>query len=129
MKSFLVLLAFCLGVTIARGQSVPLFTADYYLANPDAYVGKTITLAVAHVHLRNEQRDDGMRELEAHTYNQGAFGGRLPIFTSTSAAPGLITLCGTALKSSGSGFHFTLIRGTFLREETGKRRFYLLFKG
>ena len=127
MKKFL--LTFCLGVAIARGQGVPLFTADYYLANPDAYLGKTITLAVARLEIRNEQREDGMRELQAHTYNQGGFGGHLPILTSASAAPGLITLCGTALKSSGASFHFTLIRGTFLKEETGHRRFYLLYKG
>jgi len=31
------------------------FTADYYVANPDAYLGKEVTLSVSSLNPRNEQ--------------------------------------------------------------------------
>lgn len=127
MKTF-VLLLFLLGTGLVRGQGVPLFTADYYRTNPEAYLGKSVTLAVAYVKIRSEEPEDGMRELQAYTYNQGAWGGFLFIRTPATAVPRLITLCGTSIKLAGGAVHFTLIHGTFLEDEGNKGRYYVLVK-
>jgi hypothetical protein len=48
------------------------FTADYYLANPDAYLGKEVTLSVSSLNPRNEQpREDGLRQLDARRGDRG----------------------------------------------------------
>ena len=117
------LLCHMVGLTFAAvvsiGQSVPLYTADYYLAAPDKYLGKEVTLAVAYLAPRNELRADGLRQLDALTYNQKLQGGHLMVLTTEAAAPALITLCGTTFQHSGAGTKVTMIHGVFKQEENG----------
>jgi hypothetical protein len=61
--------------------SPPNFTADYYLKNPQLYVNKKTTLAVAFLTPRKEQRADNLRLLDAYTYNLGQSGGHMPVAT------------------------------------------------
>ena len=57
------LCAICIA-PVVYGQAV--FTADYYLANPDAYLGKEVTLSVSSLNPCNEQQRDaaGSRHTE-----------------------------------------------------------------
>ena len=110
-------------VSVACGQAV--FTADYYLANPDAYLGKEVTLAVASLNPRNEQqREDGLRQLDAQTLNQHHIGGTLMVLAPPATATALIQLCGTN-RSVRIGSKVTMIHGVFSQEKTGARRYYL----
>src|SRR5437868_1252353 len=81
--------------SVAFAQVLPVFPADYYLMEPEKYLGKDITLSVAYVNPRNEQREDGLRQLDAETYNQHHIGGTLMILAKPAAAPALIRQCGT----------------------------------
>jgi hypothetical protein len=74
VRFFIILVCFVCIAAVVYGQAV--FTADYYLANPDAYLGKEVTLSVSSLNPRNEQpRDDGLRQLDAQTANQHKNGG------------------------------------------------------
>src|SRR4030095_10855995 len=77
----------------ACAQSPPVFTADYYLMDPQRYLNKTTTLAVAFLTPRNEQRADHLRLFDAYTYNLGRSGGHISVVTTKSSAQRLITLC------------------------------------
>jgi|ERR1041385_1523025 hypothetical protein len=76
MKTLFVLLVAFLAVS-AGGQTVPIYTADYYRVNPAIYLGKEVTLAVAYVMPSDRSRPDGLQELKANTYNQNRFGGHI----------------------------------------------------
>jgi hypothetical protein len=109
--------------SVACGQAV--FTADYYLANPDAHLGKEVTLSVASLNPRNEQqREDGLRQLDAQTFNQHHNGGTLMVLAPPATAATLIQLCGTN-RGGRIGAKVTLIHGVFSQEKTGARRYYL----
>jgi hypothetical protein len=114
--------AICLA-SVACGQAV--FTADYYLANPDAYLGKEVTLSVASLNPRNEQgREDGLRQLDAQTFNQHKNGGMLMVLAPPVTAAALIQLCGTN-RGGRLGAKVTMIHGVFSQEKIGSRRYYL----
>ena len=106
-------------------QDSPVFTAEYYLANADSYLGKTVTVPIAYVTPRNENRDDGMRELDAQTGDQRHVIGRMMIIASPAAATRLITVCGTNPSAYTSNKR-TMVQGVFLQESTGLQRYYLL---
>jgi hypothetical protein len=102
------------------------FTADYYLANPDAYLGKEVTLSVSSLNPRNEQpREDGLRQLDAQTSNQHKNGGALMVLAPPAIAASLIQLCGTN-RSTKVGSKVTMIHGVFSQEKAATRRYYLL---
>ena len=105
-------------------QSPPVFTADYYLMDPQRYLNKTTTLAVAFLTPRNEQRADHLRSFDAYTYNLGQSGGHISVVTKKSSAQRLITLCGTRLQFSGRRVKVTNLQGTFLPERGGTRGYY-----
>ena len=104
-------------------QSPPVFTADYYLRDPQRYLNKTTTLAVAFLTPRKEQRTDHLRSFDAYTYNLGQSGGHISVVTKKSAQR-LITLCGTRLQFSGRRIKVTNLQGTFLQEKGGHRGYY-----
>ena len=105
-------------------QSPPVFTADYYLMDPQRYLNKTTTLAVAFLTPRNEQRADHLRLFDAYTYNLGRSGGHISVVTTKSSAQKLITLCGARLQFSGRRVKTTKLQGTFLQERGGNRGYY-----
>ena len=107
-------------------QSPPVFTADYYLMDPQRYLNKTTTLAVAFLTPRNEQRADHLRQFDAYTYNLGRSGGHISVVTTKSSAQRLITLCGARLQFSGRRVKVTKLQGTFLQERGGNRGYYFL---
>jgi hypothetical protein len=108
--------------SIACGQAV--FTADYYLANPDAYLGKEVTLSVSSLNPRNEgQRSDGLRQLDAQTFNQHKNGGTLMVLAPPATAAALVQQCGTN-RSTKPGSKVTMIHGVFSQEK-GSGRYYL----
>lgn len=118
----------CLAASISLGQSgAPLYTADYYLAGPEEHVGQVVTLAVAYVKPRNEQREDGLRELDARTYNLNRWGGVISVLATPAAALQLINLCGTNVQHNGGGVRFTLIKGAFSQETSGNKRYYIAY--
>ena len=95
----------------------PTFTADYYLAAAETWVGKPITLSVAYVTLRNETpRADGMRQLLASTWGKSPGtgeqnpGGSMTILATPAAAQRLVTLCGSTLQFT-QGVKMTLLHG------------------
>ncbi|HKS31124.1 MAG TPA: hypothetical protein VJR28_01865 [Chthoniobacterales bacterium] len=104
----------------------PALTADYYLMDPQQYLNKTTTLAVAFLTPRKEQRSDHLRSFDAYTYNLGMSGGHISVVTTKSSAQRLITLCGTRLQFSGRRVKVTNLQGTFLREKSGNRGYYFL---
>jgi hypothetical protein len=113
--------AICIASAV-YGQAV--FTADYYLVNPDAYLGKEVTLSVSSLNPRNEQPpDDGLRQLDAQTANQHKNGVTLMLAPPAIAAS-LIQLCGTQ-RSGKVGAKVTMFHGVFSQEKTGLRRYYL----
>jgi hypothetical protein len=107
-------------------HSPPVFTADYYLRDPQRYLNKTTTLAVAFLTPRKEQRTDHLRSFDAYTYNLGQSGGHISVVTKKSSAQRLITLCGTRLQFSGRRIKVTNLQGTFLQEK-GRHRGYYFF--
>ena len=107
-------------------HSPPVFTADYYLMDPQRYLNKTTTLAVAFLTPRNEQRADHLRLFDAYTYNLGRSGGHISVVTTKSSAQRLITLCGARLQFSGRRVKITKLQGTFLQERGGNRGYYFL---
>ena len=109
-------------------RSAPVFTADYYLKDPQRYLNKTITLAVAFLTPRKEQRPDHLRSLDAYTYNLGQSGGHISVVTTKSNAQRLITLCGTRLQFSGRRVKVTNLQGTFLQEKGGNRGYYFFVR-
>jgi hypothetical protein len=104
--------------------SPPVFTADYYLMDPQRYLNKKTTLAVAFLTPRNERRPDHLRLLDAYTYNLGQSGGHISVVTTKSSAQRLITLCGSRLRFSGRRVKVTMLQGTFLQEKDGRRGYY-----
>jgi len=116
-----------IAIAVARtccAHSPPVFTADYYLMDPQRYLNKKTTLAVAFLTPRNEQRADHLRLLDAYTYNLGESGGHISVVTTKSGAQRLITLCGTRLQFSGRRVKITKLQGTFLQESDGNRGYY-----
>ncbi len=103
----------------------PAFTADYYLKDPQRYLNKKTTLAVAFLTPRNEQRADHLRLLDAYTYNLGQSGGHISVVTPKSSYQRLINLCGARLRFSGRRVKITMLQGTFLQEKAGNRGYYL----
>ena len=98
----------------------PTFTAQYYMAAPETWVGKQVTLSVAYLTARNEgPRADGMRQLQAATWGiqPGVVdqnpGGSLTILATPDAALKLLNLCGSQLQFNSSGVKLSLIRGEF----------------
>src|SRR4051812_43846594 len=110
----------------ASCTAVPIFTAQYYLANPKQWIGKQVTLSVAHIEVPEKERPDGLRELHAHTYNQGSSGGHIWIVARPEITARLITQCGTHLQGVGISTKTTLIQGIFSQEETRPDRYYFL---
>jgi len=106
---------------MALTQGVPLYTADYYLINPEGYVGKSVTLAVGYLRPRDEQRDAGLRQFDARTYNQNQWGGTISVLTPAANASRLAALCGTQMQYTGAGVKMTLIHGTFSKDAKGQR--------
>jgi hypothetical protein len=108
--------------SISIAQSPPLFTADYFLSNPESYLGENVTLEVAYVRPRNQQREDGLQQLEAYTYNRAEHraGGWISVLTDNARR--VMTLCGTELQDN----HTTLLHGVFSAEEKGDGRYYIL---
>ena len=107
-----------------RAHSPPVFTADYYLADPQRYLNKTTTLAVAFLTPRKAQRIDHLRSFDAYTYNLGQSGGHISVVTKEGSAQRLITLCGSRLQFSGRRVKITNLQGTFLQEKGGHRGYY-----
>ena len=105
-------------------HSPPVFTAEYYLMDPQRYLNKTTTLAVAFLTPRKEQRADHLRSFDAYTYNLGQSGGHISVVTEKGSAQRLITLCGARLQFSGRRVKITNLQGTFLREKGGDRGYY-----
>jgi len=106
------------------GQTVPIFTADYYRVNPANYVDKEITLSVAYVMPWNHARNDGMQELRANTYNLNRFGGHIEIVALPDVAKRVAQQCGTAHVWDHS--HVTLVRGTFKKDDAMTGGYYVL---
>ncbi len=114
------------GAWTCYAQSPPPFTADYYVMNPEHYLNKTVTVAIAFLTPRNEQRADHLRVLDAYTYNLGRSGGHISVVTRKSSAQKLITVCGTRLQFSGRRVRTTRLQGTFLQEKGGRHGYYFL---
>jgi hypothetical protein len=94
VRCFLIFLCAICFSSVVHGQAV--FTADYYLASPDAHLGKEVTLSVSSLNPRNEQpREDGLRQLDAQTFNQHKNVGTLMVLAPPATAASLIQLCGT----------------------------------
>ncbi len=99
--------------------TAPTFTADYYMAAPDTWVGKQITLSVAYLHIyTRKEREDGLKEVMAFTYNnsQGGAnnqlsGGNIAILAKPDVMFRLMQLCGTHWQYNGALLKTTLIRG------------------
>ena len=120
VRRFITFLCVTCVASVVCAQAV--FTADYYLANPDAYLGKEV-LSVSSLNPRNEQsREDGLRQLDAQTFNQHKNGGTLMVLASPATAASLIQLCGTN-RSGRVGSKVTMIHGIFSQEKTA--RYYL----
>src|SRR2546423_7235323 len=122
MKTLSVLGIVFLAVS-AFGQTVAIFTADYYRVNPASYVDKEITLAVAYVMPWNHARNDGMQELRANTYNQNRFGGHISIVASPEVAKRVAQQCGVMHVWDHS--HVTLIRGIFKKDDATTGGYYV----
>jgi hypothetical protein len=99
----------------ALGQTVPIYTADYYRVNPANYVGKEVTLAVAYVMPSDHSRADGLQEMVANTYNQNRFGGHISIIASPEIAKRIAQQCGVQHVWDHS--HVTFIHGIFKENE------------
>jgi hypothetical protein len=125
MRSIVSTLLLMCVLPFAYAQQPPaVFTADYYLVEPDKYLGKSVTLSVAYVNPRNEQRDDGLRQLDAQTYNQHHIGGEMMILAPPAVAARILTQCGTN-RSLYVTPKTTMVLGIFSQEKTGSRRYYL----
>jgi hypothetical protein len=125
------LLGIWIAIAAARtccGHGPPVFTADYYLTEPQRYLNKTTTLAVAFLTPRKEQRADHLRSFDAYTYNLGQSGGHISVVTTKSSAQRLINLCGARLQFSGRRVKVTKLQGTFLQEKAGNRGYYFLVR-
>ena len=106
--------------------TAPTFTADYYMAAPDTWVGKPITLSVAYFQMYTQkEREDGLKEVEASTFNnsQGGAniqlsGGEMAILAKPDVMFRLMQLCGTHYQYNGALVKTTLIRGEIRKVDT-----------
>lgn len=114
MKTLFPILVVFLAVSVG-GQTVPIYTADYYRVNPANYLGKEVTLAVAYVMPSDQRRADGLQELVANTYNQNRFGGHIPIVALPEIAKRVAQQCGVQHVWDHS--RVTLIHGIFKENE------------
>lgn len=114
----------------------PMLTADYYTLRPETWLGKQITLSVAYVHPANsEPRDDGLVQLEAHTYGivGGASGPRsggwIMILAKPAAAQRVSSVCGTTYQYTAAGGKMSIIKGemTVLKTSSNSHKEYGLF--
>jgi hypothetical protein len=107
----------------------PLFTADYYLANPNQWLGKSVSLSVSHLQIPNvEKRKDGLKVLIAYTSNGGEPGGNIGILCSQREADRLISLCGTNFRNFKA---HKFIQGMFTEDKEPllhKFHYFLLIK-
>jgi hypothetical protein len=91
--------------------------ADYYLANPNAYLGKEVTLSVPSLNPRNKRpREDGHLMLRQSISING---GNLMVLAPPATAASLIQLCGTN-RSTKVGSKVTMIRCVFSREKAAR---------
>src|ERR1700748_155216 len=114
MKALFPILTAFLAVSVS-GQTVPIYTADYYRVNPAIYLGKGVTLAVAYVMPSDRSRPDGLQELKANTYNQNRFGGHIWIVATPEIAKRVAQQCGVQHVWDHS--RVTLIHGIFKSDE------------
>lgn len=126
MRSFVIVCILVAGTSTCSAQSPPAFTADYYMMNPERYLNKTVTVAVAFLTPRKDHRADHLRVFDAYTYNLGRSGGHISLVTRKTSAQRLITLCGTRLQFSGRRVRTARLQGTFLQEKGGSHGYYFL---
>ncbi len=110
-------------------MGAPIFTADYYLGgDPESWVGKTVTLAVASMTPDNyANRPDGYRQLTASTWNNAPGkagdqtpGGHFVILARPEAARRLLTLCGSSMTTNAGQVRVTMIQGEFGHSSVAK---------
>lgn len=124
MKTILLILSLCLSA--ATLQAAPLFTADYYIGDPDRWLGKQVTVAVAELDLRNEGvHEDGTRQVLAYTYNQNDAGGFISLVGPAPVIARLAQLIGTTLQFNMSGVRTIMIKGRLSQEPTGEKRYFI----
>jgi hypothetical protein len=58
----------------------PPMTADFYLADKEAYLGKEVTVIVSRVTQSKLSSPDGFQTVHLETANQGEPGGNIPAF-------------------------------------------------
>ena len=120
----LFLCAICLRRSSTATQCSPLIITSPIPMPP---LEKEVTLSVSSLNRRNEEPpEDGLRQLDAQTFNQHKNGGTLMVLAPPAIAASLIQLCGTN-RSTKVGSKVTMIHAVFSQEKTGPRRYYLLF--
>ncbi len=101
---------------------VPQLTADYYLANPETWLGKRVALSVAYVESTSQPNTgSGLQSLLAYTYNvrpgsvdhHPMAGGKIIVLVKPEHAEQLTTLCGSKLRLQDDFVKTTLIHGEF----------------
>lgn len=122
-------------------SAAPPFTASYYLLDPESWVGKKITLAVAYVKANDEQvRPDGRVQMIAATWNSSATtagdqdsGGSIIVLAKPKVASQLVQQCGNTMQYLGWGhYKVTMIHGEIgklenVRGEDGRPKTYGFF--
>jgi hypothetical protein len=117
-----------LSITVLQA-GVPLFTTNYYLVNPNRWLGKNVSLAVSYLTIPNtETRKDGLRVLVACTNNGGELGGNIGILCSQAEAERLINLCGTDCRKWRT---HNIVQGVFTEDKDSllhMSHYFLLIK-
>ena len=117
MKTLLVAILVCLGVGCVQGQAPSINTANFYLAQPEKWLDKEISVNVAWLELSDSTAlNNGYKELQAETFAAARFGGYLTVLATPDAAAHIVQICGTqrALNSRGVTPH--MIHGVFSKD-------------
>jgi hypothetical protein len=101
MKRFLLFLLLSAGAAPLFAQGPATNTADFYLANPDAWLDKDVAVNVAWIDIKDSTAlDNGYKTMQAETFSAGHFGGYVRILATPEAAARLVQTCGTQRKTS-----------------------------
>ena len=119
MKKRLLFLAVLCSPAAVFAVSPPANTADYFVAKPEAWLEKPVSLSVAWVDVsKNSELKDGYRVFRAETINSNTWGGYIELLGKPGAAGRIITLCGTQHYKTQIGVVPHMINGVFTQDGT-----------
>ncbi len=95
----------------------PVFTAHYYMLQPEKWLDKNVTLNVGSVKLTDSAATkDGYKEVQLYTANSNLDGGYMRALVTPAALERVVKLCGTQVYEYVSENRMHPVQGLFIKD-------------